>query len=74
MMQDGQHLPLTVPVGGIVKVALGRLNENQLVNVEWQGKPLLMFAVDLRDRGELVKREQGLDAGQRDIQKLPARE
>ena len=54
MVQNGQHLPLTVPVGGVVRVADGSLNENQLVDVEWQGKPLLMFAADLRDRGELV--------------------
>jgi hypothetical protein len=54
LVHNGQHLPLTVPLGGVVQVAAGRLNENQLVDVEWQGKPLMMFAVDLRDRGELV--------------------
>ena len=54
MVHNGQHLPLTVPVGSVVQVAAGRLNENRLVDVEWQGKPLKMFAADLRNRGELV--------------------
>jgi hypothetical protein len=51
----GQHLPLTVPLGGVVQVGVGPLNENRLVDVEWQGKPLMMFAADLRKRCELVE-------------------
>jgi hypothetical protein len=35
MVHNGQHLPLTVPAGGVVQVAAGRLNENRLVDVEW---------------------------------------
>ena len=55
MIQNGQNLPLTVPAGGVVQVARGSLNENQLLDVEWQGKSLMMYAVDLRDRSEMVE-------------------
>jgi hypothetical protein len=47
---------LTIPVSGVVQVvqvAAGRLNED----VQWQGKPLMTFAADLQDCGELVDGE-----------------
>jgi hypothetical protein len=53
MVHKGQQLPLTVPLGGVVQVA-GQLNGNKLVDVEWEGKPLRMFAMDLRKRAEPV--------------------
>jgi hypothetical protein len=53
MVHDGQHSSVTVSAGAVVQVTAG-LDENRLVEVEWEGKVLLMFAIDLRDRGEPV--------------------
>jgi len=55
MDHDGHRLPVTIPVGGVVLVVAGLPHEDRLVDVEWEGKRLLMFAVDLRDRGELAE-------------------
>jgi hypothetical protein len=54
MSRDGQRVPMTVPHGGVVLVLARNHDDNHLVDVEWEGKPVLMFAVDLQDRGELV--------------------
>ena len=51
---DGQHTPVTVPMGGIVEVVAGPLDGNRLVDVKWDGKPLMMFTIDIRERGELL--------------------
>ena len=58
MVHDGQHSSVTVPAGDIVQVTDGPLDENRLVEVEWEGKVLLMFAVDLRERGEPVDEDE----------------
>jgi hypothetical protein len=55
MEHDGHRLPVTVPLGGVVQVIAGPVHGERLVDVEWEGKPLLMFAVDLHARGELVE-------------------
>lgn len=55
MIQDGQRFPMTIPGGGIVRVIALNHIDNHLMDVEWEGKPMLMFAVDLRDRGEPVE-------------------
>ena len=52
--QDGNKLPLSLPQGAEVEVPTGPVNENQIIDVVWEGKALMMFAWDLRDRGELV--------------------
>ena len=48
---DGQNHPTTVPSGAIVKVVDGPLDGNRLVDVNWEGKTVMMFTVDLRERG-----------------------
>jgi hypothetical protein len=58
MVHDGQHSSVTVPAGDVVKVTSGPLDENRLVEVEWKGKVLLMFAIDLRERGEPVDEDE----------------
>jgi hypothetical protein len=54
LSRDGQRVPLTIPHDGIVRVIGPAYDDRQLVDVEWEGKKLLMFAIDLRNRGELV--------------------
>ena len=51
--QDGHKLPLTIPLGAEVRV-VEPIYENKLLDVEWEGKRVLMFALDLRERGELL--------------------
>ena len=54
MSRDGQRIPMTIPNGGIVRIAARNRHDRHLVDVEWEGKAMLMFAVDVRERGELV--------------------
>jgi hypothetical protein len=43
-----------LPVGAMVKCVDGRIGEKGLIDVVWEGKPVLMFAVDLKSRGTRV--------------------
>jgi hypothetical protein len=56
LWQDSHRLPMTIPQGGIVRVIGPTYEDRQLVDVEWEGKKLLMFAVDLRGRGDWLTR------------------
>jgi hypothetical protein len=53
--EDGRHISHTLPVGTIVKVVDGRIGEKGLLDVIWEGRPALMFAVDLKARGTKVR-------------------
>jgi hypothetical protein len=53
--QNDLHITVTVPSGGIVHVTANALDENPLVDVEWKGKALKMFTLDIHERGELVE-------------------
>jgi len=48
---EGQNHPTTVPSGAIVRVIDGPLDGNRLVDVAWNGKTVMMFTTDIRDRG-----------------------
>ncbi len=50
--QDGQNRPITIPHGAVVKVIDGPLDGNRLVDVKWDGKTVMMFTTDIRERGE----------------------
>jgi len=45
------HIPLMIPKGGEVEVLDGPLNGNRLVDVRWDGKTVMVFTNDIRDRG-----------------------
>jgi len=45
------HIPLMIPKGGEVEVLDGPLNGNRLVDVSWDGKTVMVFTNDIRDRG-----------------------
>ena len=47
---DGQNCPTTVPSGAVVKVVAGPLDGNRLVDVRWDGKTVMMFTTDIRER------------------------
>lgn len=54
MAHDGQNTPITIPVGAVVEVVDGPLDGNRLLDVQWNGKTVMMFTTDIRERGERV--------------------
>ena len=54
MTLDGQKIPVTIPLGSTVEVINTDINGNRLVDVTWEGKTVMMFTTDLRERGEVV--------------------
>lgn len=56
-LQKGVTHPIaiSIPAGSILRVPNGIANSVGLVDVEWDGETVQMFAVDLHDRGELIK-------------------
>jgi hypothetical protein len=50
--QDGQNRPTTIPLGAVVKVMDSPLDGNHLVDVRWDGKTVMMFTTDIRERCE----------------------
>jgi hypothetical protein len=56
-LQKGVSHPIaiSIPAGSILRVPNNVANAVGLVEVEWDGETVQMFAVDLRDRGELIK-------------------
>jgi hypothetical protein len=53
-LENGLKVPMTIPQGGTVKVIEVDINGNRLVDVAWEGKTVMMFTTDLRERGEVV--------------------
>ena len=55
MAQDGAKIPVMIPKGAEVEVLDGPLNGNRLVDVRWEGKTVMVFTNDIRDRGERLE-------------------
>jgi hypothetical protein len=53
-LPNDKRIPVTIPKGAVVKVVNGPLDGTRLVDVEWDGEEVMMFTVDLRERGTLV--------------------
>ena len=51
---DGRHVARTVPGGAVVCIDEGLINQNKLVEVLWHETEVMMFAQDVRARGEKV--------------------
>jgi|KBSSwiStaDraftv2_1062776.scaffolds.fasta_scaffold1240578_2 hypothetical protein len=60
-LQKGVTHPIaiSIPAGAIVRVPNNTANAVGFVEVEWDGETVQMFAVDLRDRGELINAMSG---------------
>ncbi len=58
-LPNGKRIPVTVPKGAIVTVVNGPLDGTRLVDVEWDGDMVLMFTIDLRERGSLIAQASG---------------
>jgi hypothetical protein len=48
-------IAMSLPAGSILRVSEDFLNASGLVEVEWEGETVRIFAVDLRDRGEFIQ-------------------
>jgi hypothetical protein len=57
-LENGKHTPLTIPPGATVTVDDGPLDGTRLIDVKWQQKMVMMFAIDLRDRGTRIDQDQ----------------
>ena len=51
--EEGRQVARTVPQGAVVQV--NTLEGDKLIEVEWEGRTILMFAQDIRTRGERVQ-------------------
>ena len=51
---NGQDVAATIPRGAIVTVLTHAVNADRFIEVLWEGRNTLMFAQDLRKRGELL--------------------
>ena len=58
-LPNGKRFPMTVPKGTVVKVVNGPLDGTRLVDVEWEGKTVMMFTIDLRERGTPIAQASG---------------
>jgi hypothetical protein len=51
---EGQRIPVTIPRNATVAVKGGPLDGTRLIDVEWEGHLVMMFTVDLRERGARI--------------------
>ncbi len=56
-IHEGNPRPtaISIPAGTVLQVPDGLVNASGFVEVEWDGKTVQMFAIDLRERGELIQ-------------------
>lgn len=56
IVNDANHhrVTITLPRGTTVEVIDADLTDDRLVDVVWEGSPVKMFAIDLRNRCEVV--------------------
>jgi hypothetical protein len=56
-IHEGNPRPsaISIPAGTVLQVPDGFVNASGFVEVEWDGKTVQMFAVDLSERGELIQ-------------------
>jgi hypothetical protein len=52
---DTSPVAISIPAGTVLSVPEGAVKNSGFVNVEWDGQSVQIFAVDLRERGELIK-------------------
>jgi hypothetical protein len=52
---DGHVMGFHLSPGDIVTVKGGPLNGELIVDVEWEGRIVMMFTQDLRQHGELIE-------------------
>lgn len=51
----GRNVARTVPIGSIISMESGEFDRNRLVAATWDGQDVMIFAQDVRSRGEKVE-------------------
>ena len=54
ILSDDQRTMVTIPASALVALVVGDIDENGFVEVRYRDQLLIMFAEDLRSRGERV--------------------
>ena len=52
ILSDDQRTMVTIPANALVTLVVGDIHENGFVEVRYRDQVLIMFAEDLRTRGE----------------------
>ena len=63
VLVKGQHIPITLPLNSRLRVFHGDVTGNGWLEAKWDGKHVLIFAPDLRQRGEIEEAMCALSAG-----------
>jgi hypothetical protein len=53
--EESRPVAIVIPAGTLLRVPDGVANAAGLVGVDWEGDCIQIFAVDLRERGELIQ-------------------
>jgi hypothetical protein len=62
-VEEGRHVAHTVPAGAIVAIDSEAYSDNKLVDVVWEEKTVMMFAQDVRSRGEKIEETETAESG-----------
>ena len=54
---DGKCVAVTIPAGNTVKVVAGPRDGDRMIDILWEGRILVMFAIDLKQRGIELSQE-----------------
>src|SRR5207248_2526615 len=52
---EGKRVAVTLPNGAIIRVVAGPSGSDRLVDIECEGRPLVMFALDVRECGMEIR-------------------
>ena len=58
-MKDGQRIAVTIPKDALITVIGGPLDGTRLVDCLWEGTEVMLFTLDIRERGTLVRSASG---------------
>jgi hypothetical protein len=60
-----QHKWVTIPAGAIIRVVGPNDEEDRMLDVRWEGRPLVMFAIDLTAGGTEIQNGRAQELSQK---------
>ena len=55
LSNDGHRIPVKIPKNATIEVLTGLLNHERMVEVQWEGHVVMMFAQDVRERCKSIR-------------------
>jgi hypothetical protein len=55
--RDGRNSAVLMPEGAVIEVIEGPFHGTRLMDVRYDGKPIMMFTNDMKDHAELIMGE-----------------